>query len=157
MVNISLLVNVTPRFRHLIAEYALQGKVVESAALLKVACSYPIDFSAMYIPTDNLPPELHFGVPAMLRQLVATRSASLIKEGIQLSASLNPEENDNCRIKIKQMDSIRTLLEYAERGDLNGYDVVCCFFLSCLATSYSIFAIKYFDGEVPLLHKIAQY
>lgn len=144
MVNISLLVSVTPRIRQIIAEYSLQGKVVESAALLKVACSYSIGFPAMYIPTANIPPELHVGVPTILRLLVATRSASLIKEGIHLSASLNPEECDNCRIKIKQMDFIRTLLESAERGDLNGFDVVCCFVLSRLTTFINIFAFKCF-------------
>lgn len=139
MANISILASLTPRIRHLITEYSLQGKVVELAALLKVGSSYPVDFSTMYVPTADIPPELQSGVPMMLRLLVAMRSASLIKEGIQLSASLNPEECDNCRKKIKEMDSIGTLLESAVRGDLNGLDKVSSI-LSCLTSFVNIFA-----------------
>ncbi|KAK1366973.1 hypothetical protein POM88_042534 [Heracleum sosnowskyi] len=123
MFNITILACNTPRIRHLVMEYSLQGKVSELAALLNMASSYPIDFSRMNIPTSDIPLELHSGVPMNLRLLVATRSASLIKEGIHLSASLNPEEYDNCRIKLKEMDAVRTLLESAEKGDIYRFDV----------------------------------
>ncbi|KAK1366986.1 hypothetical protein POM88_042547 [Heracleum sosnowskyi] len=123
MFNITILACITPRIRHLVMEYSLQGKVAELAALLNMASSYPIDFSRMNITTPDIPLELHSGVPMNLRLLVATRSASLIKEGIQLSASLNPEEYDNCRIKLKEMDAVRTLLESAEKGDIYRFDV----------------------------------
>nr|XP_017219094.1 PREDICTED: uncharacterized protein LOC108196351 isoform X2 [Daucus carota subsp. sativus] len=122
MENISLLAYITPRIRHLVTEYSLQGKVVELAALLKLGSSHPIDYTIMYVPSADIPPELHFGVPMMLRLLVATRSASLIKECIQLSAGSNPEEYENCKIKLKEMDFIGALLESARRGDLNRFD-----------------------------------
>lgn len=125
MENISLLAYITPRIRHLVTEYSLQGKVVELAALLKLGSSHPIDYTIMYVPSADIPPELHFGVPMMLRLLVATRSASLIKECIQLSAGSNPEEYENCKIKLKEMDFIGALLESARRGDLNRFDKVC--------------------------------
>ncbi|KAK1366977.1 hypothetical protein POM88_042538 [Heracleum sosnowskyi] len=137
--NISILACITLRIRHLITEYSLQGKVVELAALLEEASSYPIDFSTMNIPTPDIPLELHFEVPMTLCLLVATRSASLIKEGIQLFASLNPEEHDNCRMKLKELDVVRTLLESVEKGDLNGFDEVCSL-LSSLISFVNTFA-----------------
>lgn len=121
--NISALARETPHVRDLIFNYSLQGKVVEFAALMKVASFYDTNFSTMYIPTANLSPQIHFGVPMMtLRLLLASKSASLIKEGIQITASLNPEEDDNQGRRIKEMDSIRILLELAERGDLLDFD-----------------------------------
>lgn len=121
--NIFALVRCTPRARDIICNYSLQGKVVELASLLKAtSSSYGSSFSTMYIPTTNIPPELHFGVPMMLPLLVASKSASLVKEGIQVSGSLNPEEDDYWRGKIKEMDAVRLLLESAERGDLIGFN-----------------------------------
>ncbi|KAL6576604.1 hypothetical protein OROMI_010880 [Orobanche minor] len=119
--NIGLLLNQMPGIRDISYKYTQDDKVFELAALSKAASLRQMMYSSMYVPTPSIPSDHHFGLPMTLRLLVATKVASLIKEGIQLSSTGNSKEEENLREKLKVTNDIMTSLELAERDLLHNY------------------------------------
>ncbi|KAL6498996.1 hypothetical protein OROHE_026297 [Orobanche hederae] len=119
--NIYVLLDQMPGIRDIFYKYTQDDKVFELAALSKVASPRQMMYSSMYVPTPSIPCDHHFGLPMTLRLLVATKVASLIKEGIQLSSTGNSKEEENLREKLKVTNDIMTLLELAERDLLHNY------------------------------------
>lgn len=107
--------------RDLIFKYSHHDKSIELATLLMAASYCDNTLSTMYLSPTSLPPEHHFGLPLMLRQLVASRIALLLKEDIHFkltAAHHSDEAYATHKKKMMGLTTVMKLLESADRGDL---------------------------------------
>lgn len=119
--NIHTLVMNSVGVRDLVFHLSRDVKLIELAALLTVASKLDNTMSTMYIPTSLIPPDHHFGVPMLLRLLVASTISSLIKEEILFKLTGAQDSDDAYQNHKKQMLDLTTvmkLLESADRGEL---------------------------------------